>query len=228
MEVPRSKLIDRVRKLNRLSLSSNQHEAERAKEEAAAIMRKYGITKDDIAEAVTREADATRDAYREFLAVLAAKFFNCMMVGKKNAIGFRGMPRDVQRALSFYDAAIRESEGSTMPPVARHLKEAALDVWKFCWWDAFVAALYERFGRPIGDPKRAVKIVDAKPDPGAATDNPLSDAIEAATMLSNHLDVHWLKFEAKRAGRAAGHRIEFPTVVDDDQRALPALVKELP
>lgn len=219
-----AKVIARVRKLRRLQASNNQHEAARAKEEADALMRKHHISEEDIADVVVQEADAQRDAYREFLATLAAKFFNCVMVGKKTAVGFRGTPRDVKRALTFYQSAIAESEGSLMPPVAAHLRDAALDVWKFCWWDAFVATIYERFGRPTVDPKKSIVTTEVKLE---GSENPLADVLEGISKLDGAIDVYWLKHEAKKSGRSAGHRITFPTdIVEQMLLAAAPLVEE--
>jgi uncharacterized protein DUF2786 len=213
----RSRLIERVRKLLRLTASNNQFEATRAKEEADAIMRKHGITKDDVAELIIREADAQRDFFRDFLAGLAARFFGCVMVERKTAVGFRGTPTNVNRALQFYEASIRESKGALMPPVAPWLQDAAMSVWTICWWDAFVAAIYERFGRPTVPKEKAVAVPDKPQAAETGSEDPFAGAVEAISQLEGQLDTHWLRHEARKSGRDAATRIEFPLDVTEQK-----------
>lgn len=204
--------VTRIRKLLKLAESPNPHEAARAAEQAQALMVRYGFTADDVAEHVIHEADDHRDAYREFLAHLAASLCQCsVMFRKSGGIGFKGMPAKVKKAQLFYQSAMDEVLGASLPQqYAPWIEDAAREVWRFFWWDGFAAAVYERFGRrPPVEPTELKSVI--KPESAiepANAETVLEQVRDSVKTLSHHTDVDWLKRAAINAGRGAGFRIQ--------------------
>jgi hypothetical protein len=150
MPHPAKSGIDRARKLLRLAQSSNPHEAARAKENAAALMEKHGLSERDLEEVEVEIADGEREPFRDELAKMIAGSMQCeVVVGKRGGLGFRGRRSDIRDARKVYLRLSRLADErsflSGAPP------EAAVELWRICWWLGFLTVLGERlrYGRVL-------------------------------------------------------------------------------
>jgi len=227
-------VVDRIKKLRALGASSNEHEAARARERAADLMQRHGVTEDELAEAVVEVVDVERDEYREAVAGIAAGLQGCRVVCKRQEIGFRGRPDRVRRATGFYSSALdlyRSSVVGMNRIVATWLRDPSEIVWRFYFWNGFAEAVYERRPEarearqeraraaareeaeeaaaetdPEADvPRRPRSRPRARPEPPRA--DPVDVMRERARELARNIDVDWLAKEAHRTGRSMGLQV---------------------
>jgi hypothetical protein len=214
--VDRARAIDRARDLERLTQSPEPAEAELARTRLAEHLSKHGLTPDDVAEAVTVQADPQRDPHREWVAALASALRGCrLVVHRELGLGFRGRPDRVRAAGELYAKLLREGEESIMPAIAPWFVDQSRMLWRIWWWDAFAAKVSERFSgwatwRPPSEAPARSEPCEPAPSPSseAPAHSSTAEAVQACVKaLAYHINLKWLEEEARRSGRAAADRV---------------------
>jgi len=115
--VTKAKAIDRVRKLLALATSNNASEAATAKSQAQRLMRKYGITDDDVAspDEISFEMSlgfGFEPQWKFSLVSAAARRCDCMAVGRWRSNSRKvivvGSREDAMRTLTLFTSLLNE------------------------------------------------------------------------------------------------------------------------
>jgi len=206
--------IDRVRKLLRLSESPNGHEASSAKERAEELMRSHGLTADDVAEDIIAVAETNGAPERADLARVIALATSCTALSSKRvAIAFKGIQRNVNRAMDAYRAFVMEGERSSAMPPDGCPPLAAREVWRLCFWMGMTCVAAERLvggrkARPGTNPQPSIQI-EAAPE---TVKSALYSLEYLADEIANTTDdvqgvLERLRTRAYDAGRFAGESV---------------------